>query len=47
MKEHGWSKYFKVDLLDEEEDDLVLPIENGFVLDKNYVGKDLSKYDSL
>ena len=47
LKEHGWSKYFKVDLLDEEEDDLVLPIENGFVLDKNYVGKDLSKYDSL
>ena len=31
LKEHGWSKYFKVDLLDEEEDDLVLPIENGFV----------------
>lgn len=47
LKEHGWSKYFKVDLLDEEDDDLVLPVENGFVLDKNYVGKDLSKYDSL
>lgn len=47
LKEHGWSKYFKVDLLDEEDDDLVLPIENGFVLDKDFVGKDISKYDSL
>lgn len=47
LKDHGWSKYFKVDLLDEEDNDLVLPVENGFVLDKNYVGNDLSKYDSL
>lgn len=47
LKEHGWSKYFKVDLLDEEDNDLVLPVENGFVLDKNFVGNDLSKYDSL
>lgn len=47
LKDHGWSKYFKVDLLDEEDNDLVLPVENGFVLDKNYVGNDLLKYDSL
>lgn len=47
LKDHGWSKYFKVDLLDEEDNDSVLPVENGFVLDKNYVGNDLSKYDSL
>ncbi len=47
LKEHGWSVYFDVDLLDEVDDDLVLPVENGFVLKENYVGKDLAKYDSL
>lgn len=47
LKDHGWSKYFKVDLLDKEDDDLILPIENGVVLKKNYVGKDLANYDSL
>lgn len=47
LKDHGWSVYFDVDLLDEVDDDLVLPVENGFVLKENYVGKDLAKYDSL
>lgn len=47
MKRHGWSKYFNVDLLDSEEPDLELDIPNGSVLKKNYVGKDLAKYDSL
>ena len=47
LAEHGWSRYFKVDLLDEEGPDLELPIEGGRVIQKDYVGKDLAKYDSL
>lgn len=47
LKKHGWSKYFDVDLLDAEGPDLVLDIPEGKVIKKNYVGKDLAKYDSL
>lgn len=47
LKDHGWSVYFNVDLLDEIDDDMTLPVENGFVLKENYVGRDLAKYDSL
>ena len=46
MEEHGWSKYFNVDILDEKED-LVLTIENGVAIDKNFVGKNIEKYDSM
>ncbi len=46
MEEHGWSKYFNVDILDETED-LVLKIEDGMAIDKNYVGKNIEKYDSM
>lgn len=46
MEEHGWSKYFNVDILDEKED-LVLKIEDGIAIDKNYVGKNIEKYDSM
>ena len=46
MEEHGWSKYFNVDILDETED-LVLKIEDGVAIDKNYVGKNIEKYDSM
>ena len=37
MEDHGWSKYFNVDILDETED-LILKIEDGVAIDKNYVG---------
>ena len=47
IKEHEWDKYFKFDLLDEEGPDMVLDVPNGKVLKKNYVGKDLAKYDSM
>lgn len=47
MEKHGWSKYFKVDLLDAEGPDLVLDIPNGKRIKKNYVGKDIVNYDSL
>lgn len=47
MEKHGWSKYFKVDLLDAEGTDLVLDIPDGRRIKKNYVGKDIVNYDSL
>lgn len=46
MENHGWSKYFKVDILDAKED-MVLEIPEGKHIKKNYVGKNLSDYDSL
>lgn len=47
LKDHGWSEYFKVDLLDQTGPDLELKIENGLRLDRNYLGKDIVKYDSM
>ena len=47
MKEHGWSDYFKVDILDAEGDDKVLEIPNGKIIKKNYVGKHIDNYDSM
>ena len=44
---HGWSDAFPVDLLDAEGPDLELPIPNGKVIKKNFVGKDLANYDSM
>lgn len=47
MKAHGWSQMYPVDLLDAQGPDLELPIPNGKVIQKNYVGKDIRNYDSL
>lgn len=47
LKEHEWTKYFNVDLLDAEGPDLVLPIPNGKVIKENYVGKNIKNYDSM
>ena len=47
LEKHGWSKMFEVDLLDGEGPDMELPIPNGKVIKKNYVGKNLSRYDSM
>lgn len=47
LDEHGWSKYFKFDLLDAEGPDLVLDIPEGKCIKKNFVGKNIEKYDSL
>lgn len=47
MKEHHWTDYFTVDILDEEGPDLVLPIPQGKMIQENYVGKNLKNYDSL
>ena len=46
LEKHGWSTYFKVDLLDAEGDDLVLEIPEGKAIKKNYVGKNIANYDS-
>ncbi|MBE6155423.1 MAG: DUF362 domain-containing protein [Firmicutes bacterium] len=46
LEKHGWSKYFKVDILDAK-DDLVLNIPNGKIISKNYVGKNIENYDSM
>ena len=47
LNKHGWTKYYKVDLLDAEGPDLVLDIPNGKVINKNYVGKNIENYDSM
>ena len=47
LLEHGWSKYFPVDLLDAEGPDLELDIPQGKQIKKNYVGKNLVNYDSM
>ena len=44
--EHEWSKYFDVDLLDED-GYIEIPVENGNILSKNLVGNNLKNYDSL
>ena len=47
LAEHGWSEAFDVDLLDAEGPDLELAIPNGKRIRKNFVGKDLARYDSM
>lgn len=47
LREHGWSKYFEVDLMDADGPDLELPIPNGLKIKKNFVGKTLADYDSM
>lgn len=47
MEEHGWSKYFDVDIMDDEGPDMTLEIPNGKVITENYVGKNLANYDSM
>ncbi len=47
IQEHGWDSYFPVDIMDSEGPDMVLSIENGKRITKNYVGRHLADYDSL
>ena len=46
LKKHGWDM-FKLDLLDEKGPDLELSINNYKVINKNYVGKNIERYDSM
>ncbi|MCR4581612.1 MAG: DUF362 domain-containing protein [Bacilli bacterium] len=47
IEKHGWNKYFKVDLLDEEDDDFKLEIPNGKHLKEDLLGKNIVNYDSM
>lgn len=47
IKKHGWDEYFDVDIMDAEGPDLELEIPNGKVIKKNYVGKNIEKYDGM
>ena len=46
LDEHGWTEYFKVDIMDASGPDMILPVSPGNILDENYVGKNLKNYDS-
>ena len=46
LNEHGWDKYYTVDIMDEN-GDIILDIPNGNVIKKNYVGKNIKNYDSM
>lgn len=47
MEMHGWSKLFRIDLLDAEGPDLELAIPGGKRIQKNFVGKNIVNYDSM
>ncbi len=47
MSDHGWDKYFKVEILDGEAPDKVLSIPDGKVIKENYVGRGIENYDSM
>ena len=47
IENHGWTKYFNVDIMDAEGNDVVLSIPNGKVIKENYVGKNIANYDSM
>lgn len=47
IRKHGWDLYFDFDLMDAEGPDMVLDIPDGKQIKKNYVGKNLAKYDSM
>ena len=46
MKEHKWTEYFDVDIMDAEED-IALQIPKGKVIKENYVGKNIQNYNSM
>ncbi len=46
IKRHGWNKYFQVDILDSDEEE-VLENPNGVVIQKNFVGAKMKNYDSM
>lgn len=47
MSDHGWAKYFDVDIMDSEGPDLELDITEGKMIKKNYLGKNIKNYDSM
>ena len=47
MEEHGWNRYFTVDLMDAEGEDHVWLIPDGKVLKENHVPNHITNYDSM
>ena len=47
IERHGWNEFFDVDLMDAEGPDIVVPIENGFRLKEDLLGKNIENYDSM
>ena len=47
IEDHGWNKYFTVDLMDAEGPDVELEIKNHKYLESDIVGKNLLNYDSM
>lgn len=47
MEKHGWAKYFDIDIMDAEGDDIVFPIENGRIIKENLVGAHIANYASM
>ncbi len=47
IADHGWTKYFDVDIMDAEGPDVEWDIPNGKVLKKNLLGKNILNYDSM
>ena len=47
LEEHGWTKYFNVDLMDAEGPDVIWPIPEGKILKENHLGKHIENYDSM
>ena len=46
IKDHGWTDYFSVDIMDAEAD-TTLEIPNGKIIKQNFVGQNLNNYDSM
>lgn len=47
FENHGWSKNFKIEILDAQGPDLELAIPDGKKIKKNFVGKGIQNYDSM
>lgn len=46
MERHGWSKYFNVDILDSDSEE-ILENKYGQVIKENYVGSKMKNYESM
>ena len=47
MEAHGWSRHFRVDIMDAEGPDMELAIPQGKRIKKNFVGRNLKNYHSM
>ena len=47
LNDHSWDAYYDVDIMDGEGPDLEVDIPNGVQIKKNYLGKNITNYDSM